>query len=1479
VAGGVIEIGLESPEKLDPEERTIRGQVQHAKFVQREKIKAFVGISLRAFEQKLDSDAVQDEEEVGILYLNFRTPRQFTQEELRTIRIYAHQVANFTRGNRLLVRAQRQANELEAVRQTAIKILAQESLEALLKALVQEATRLLKGKGGKVYIRVPGKEQVQLLAAENVDHVIQPLGYVLNFGEGLAGRVMQTKKPQIVQDYSQWEYRLEALTHLFGAVIEVPLLRGEEAIGVLAVFDEVGKQRFTEEDYPILERLAQQAALAIHNASLVEQERALRQQAETLQEVSSAISANLDLGEAANRILDELGQVIAYDKATIQRIQGDQRELLAHRGFTEEQIDHWLLRPVSQDGLVHRIVSSQEPLILNNLLEDAPDEWEIRKETADIKSWVGLPLVYGGEAIGFMTLDRHQPGFYTQAHKNLLTLFANQAAVAIQNALLYEESQRRIRDLEIVGEIARVIGVKLELNELFRAIAVQIVEHLACAHCTVFMPEYENGRLLLVPKATYGQDGEKIRSRRFAPGKGVAGWVYLNGESKLIKNAAKDPTFTLFSQHNSLTRSLLVVPIKSEGKTIGVLSADQDEFDWFDEQDQQLVETLVRHVAMAIQNAQFVRRERAIREVASAISANLQMVEVSERILDALHRIIEYHNAGIQLVEGDVRRQIAFRSHTGQTPDMGLIRPIHEDPLILPVLTNQKPHIISNATSDHRFAQNIGSWVCVPLIYGLETIGTMTLDHRQPNFYTEEMKEVLSLFGDQAAIAIQNVLYFEKLQQPVVELQRSREAQIAAIGEIARSIAGRADLPTVLNAILDSTRSLIRGVRLLEIHLLDTATDELVLQAFRGPAIREEFQRMSTEVGIVGWVFRNKQSQIVADVREDERYKEILKETRSELVIPLLQQGEVIGVLNIEHPQVNAFTAKDKQLAEGIASLIVVAMQNAQQYQQLKKSELQLKLLQEISLRISTNLFSLHEVLELVVENLRKIFTEAHCVIRLYDATASTFDKPITASFFQDAERIQDFAPRHNGISRYVVETGEPYFVENANVVSHHGKPKINKNLIRQGIRSSASLPLQIENQVIGVLYLNLKTAHKFSESEGKILSLFADQAAIAVWKIQQTHRRIEAVRAKFNPYIVGAPILKTEGFFGRKHFLEDILGSVHNNHFLIYGERRIGKTSLLYQLDYLLGSTVDPKYRFIPVVCSLEGISANQFFGFLIKQIVDSIPGTKINFRRKSNTNYNHLAFEEDFKKVVEYLQREIPDKDVRVVLLLDEMDQFLGYEHAIHQRFRSLLTTPISLFLKVIMFGVHIQRMHQTLTSPWYNLFKELELQRLKKSEARQLLIEYVRSYYSYEPEALKLILKYSDLKPLQVQRLGYYSVKSMLERNESLENLGHLEAASDSSMLILRDDVTRSVDLILGEKTTEYQELWERFDEQQREMLAQAARKSGEIDISATQSNKFLSLLGQEDWQHAPPIYEKNNRAIRLANLFAEWVRRFK
>ena len=763
------------------EDEKIINDIRSTKFVRREGIRAFVGISLKSSANDFENSDYKNSE-AGILYIDFRIPHHFTLDELQIISVFAHQVASLMRGARLYTNVERQAKELDAVHKTALKIIAKENLPSLLEALAENATRLLKGTGGKVYLRVPNQEKIQLVAAYNLNSEAFPIGSTLNFNEGLVGKVFQSKKLKIINNYQEWKGRIEKLAPLIKNLIEVPLSLGNETIGVLSVFDNTGMRKFSRDDFPILDRLAQQAALAIHNTDLVEKERKLRKQADTLRDISAAISADWDIEIVAGKILDEIKKVIKYNKATIQLIvREDQRDLIAYRGFTSMEINKSLLGPISQDRLMSRIIKRRKAEILSNSTDD-PD-WEIRPETMDVKSWVCIPLMFGEKALGILTLDNDHAGYYDETFRDLLVLFGNQAAIALQNAILYKNAKTQIRQLEAINKSAQTISTKLGTNVLLRTIVMQIWDQLKCTHCAIFLPKIKEGKINLVSRTTIGKYADEIKSRYFGIGEGIAGWVYENGEAVNLGDVKLDIRFSPAKNQKYEPSSLLVVPIKIDNRTIGVISADQDQKNWFTENDQFLVETLAQHAGIAIEKGRLYDQLQELDSAGLKVNSNLDLDQVLRSIAESIRH----------LLRADIATIFPYQSDKGEFEDgvrqgkgnKKILRPTNLG-MAAQVVKNKKPVFKVKKYLNHGLPikidkKRVYSYAAIPLVVGGMCVGLMFIDFFEEHVFSIEEKRLAILFGNHAANAISNARNFEN-----TKLKRWAE-----LGQLAGSVAHR----------------------------------------------------------------------------------------------------------------------------------------------------------------------------------------------------------------------------------------------------------------------------------------------------------------------------------------------------------------------------------------------------------------------------------------------------------------------------------------------------------------------------------------------------------------------------------------------------------------------------------------------------------------------------------------------------------------
>lgn len=255
-----------------------------------------------------------------------------------------------------------------------------------------------------------------------------------------------------------------------------------------------------------------------------------------------------------------------------------------------------------------------------------------------------------------------------------------------------------------------------------------------------------------------------------------------------------------------------------------------------------------------------------------------------------------------------------------------------------------------------------------------------------------------------------------------------------------------------------------------------------------------------------------------------------------------------------------------------------------------------------------------------------------------------------------------------------------------------------------------------------------------------------------------RAHRRRKLLRRRFNPYIAGAPILEQKKFFGRAQLLDYVLRRVHNNSILLFGERRIGKTSFQHQLKQCLTTLDDPDHVFYPVFIDLQGTPEDKFFATLAIEIFDELQPRLDGLEPHPSLDeegYGYREFVKDLHGVVKALKKGAT-KRVKLVLLIDEVDELNDYDPRVNQKLRSLFMRTFADSLVSVVSGVAIKKHWEREGSPWYNFFQEIEVQPLDRKEAAALIEAPVKGVFSFADGVVDEILRRTSCKPYLIQRI---------------------------------------------------------------------------------------------------------------------------
>ncbi len=413
-----------------------------------------------------------------------RHERLFTPDEIRLIRMLANQAAVTLENARYLRQTRQTLEETTALYEVARALATTQDTQTIMSTVLKEYLRVLELEQGSVIIfdfdTKVGVVKVNIQDEQTAPHTFHDSGQgspqrglegrqISLTNNPLYARLMQSRQPVVVEDTREtWLAPKEesGSADMGGgwagptaqSMLIIPIQIRGEIIGTIVVESTGQARAFENWAISLGQAMADQLSIALQNVRLYEAEYERRQQAETLRQVSFAVGSSLNLNEVLERILDQLGRVIKYDSAAIHLIEGNRRRIIAGRGFPHPEQVIGLSFPVTLDmnepGSV--AIHTRQPLVIGNIQE----LYDVFKKAPHnhIRSWMGIPLIARDQVIGLISIDRTELNAYNEGDVNLALAFANQVAIALENARLYELEVRQLeRELEIAQGIQETL--------------------------------------------------------------------------------------------------------------------------------------------------------------------------------------------------------------------------------------------------------------------------------------------------------------------------------------------------------------------------------------------------------------------------------------------------------------------------------------------------------------------------------------------------------------------------------------------------------------------------------------------------------------------------------------------------------------------------------------------------------------------------------------------------------------------------------------------------------------------------------------------------------------------------------------------------------------------------------------------------------------------------------------------------------------
>ena len=601
-------------------------------------------VELGDFRTVVNVPMLKESELVGAIAIYRQEVRPFTEKQIELVTDFAAQAVIAIENARLLNELRRRTDDLsEALeQQTATSEVLQVissspgELEPVFQAMLENAVRICDANFGNLYLREGDAFRIGATYGASpayVDFVRTEQLFLLNPKVGL-GRLVRTKELYHIADISavptHGDKLREATIKLAGArtLIALPMLKDNEVIGAIVIYRQEVRP-FTDKQIELVKNFAAQAVIAIENTRLLgELRESLQQQTATADVLKVISSSTFDLETILDTLTASAAKICQADKGAIFEKDGDVYRLAAHFGLSgeeEQQAKQYAREQPLEPGrgsLVGRVAMAGRVVHIEDVLADPEYKASVYQRAFGFRSNLGVPLLREGSVIGVFALMRTEVNSFTEREIELVSTFADQAVIAIENTRLLSELRESLQQQTATADVLKVISRStFDLQTVLDTLVESAARLCEAENANIWQPKGDIYRLA----ASYN---DYIESKNFLeaiaiePGRGtIVGRSLLERTTVHVHDVSADPEYTLArAQELGRFRTVLAVPMLREGVAIGVFALTRREMRPFTDKQIELVTTFADQAAIAIENVRlFENVETRTRELAKLL--------------------------------------------------------------------------------------------------------------------------------------------------------------------------------------------------------------------------------------------------------------------------------------------------------------------------------------------------------------------------------------------------------------------------------------------------------------------------------------------------------------------------------------------------------------------------------------------------------------------------------------------------------------------------------------------------------------------------------------------------------------------------------------------------------------------------------------------------------------------------------------------
>jgi GAF domain-containing protein/DNA-binding response OmpR family regulator len=938
-------------------------------------------------------------------------------------------------------------------------------------------------------------------------------------GESMIGQCVAVSAPRISQDVGDEAQRFKnPVLPETRSEMALPLMSRGQTIGAMTI-QSTHPTAFNQENITTLQTMADQLANAILNAQLFSQAQARTKELVTLNEMARVLSETLDMESIVAKVYDFSSRLLDTRNFYLALYYPEQDEIVFKLYTIDgERVTMREPRRRTGKGLTEHVIRSRRPLLIEENVDDF-----IRNLTGveaigrSSACWLGVPMLAGSQVIGMLNVQNYdQPFSFTLQDQQLLFAIANQAAVAIQNARLFEQTQRQNQDLAILNEMGSALNTILDRESILEQIYVytrRLVE-FSTFSVALYHPEQDEISLPLIIEAE-----QRYSPRRMRRQGGLLDYIIRTQTSLLLSDNVETRAKELGIEPQVIRttgegiESWVGAPIQVGNTVLGVLTVQSTTTRiLYLERHRDLLTSIANLAANALENArlfeqtQLQNQELAIlNEMGRVLNAVLEKQRIFDSIFEHTSHLIDFTSFVVALY--DAETEVLSFPLVIEKGERLTVAPTQGGHSLLDHIIKTKTPVLVEENLE-AYTANLGiqprtvgeaakSWLAVPILLGEMAVGVISVQTATtPRLYTEHHRDLLVSIANQAAIAYQNATSFEQIQR--------QNQELASLNEMSQVLTTLVDEEAILTQIHLFTTRLIQTQDFF-VALFDETTQMVSFPIVFDEGVQIEVPTRPLKHSVTDYVIRTGTALLLKNADPEAlvplgiEIATIGSPAQSWLGVPLTIGTRVFGVLGVQSTlQPNLYSQRELGLLTTIAGQAAIALQNARSFAQTVRRSEDLSTLNEMG-RILSNLLDEGEIVEKVYEFASKLFDTTTFFIAQYHAETEEVHFPLSVS--DDNRLAPRTRPLGNGLTDYVIRTRQPLLIT-------HDVPKRIEALGLTGqyfgddrpAQCWLGVPMILGEHIIGAISVqSLTTPYLYTDYHRDLLITIASHTAITL--------------------------------------------------------------------------------------------------------------------------------------------------------------------------------------------------------------------------------------------------------------------------------------------------------------------------------------------------------------------------------------------